>query len=182
MVTNCNSLRPQSIESQISEGKVLLFLVLYVFSVGGMKRALFMCCDLTHPLVTWKRFTGRHLILNQCLAKTSRFPVRSPDVLAVHAYVFVHNWLAARTCACVDKHVRCFFLKTKTAKFSTVWKWKRDHSIVVKMGQWVSGEFATYSDALWTAPLCSPEILSPLGHVCSAAHGRFMTVYVWLGI
>lgn len=50
------------------------------------------------------------------------------------------------------------------------------------MGQRVSGEFAIYNDALWTASLCGPEILSPLRYVCSAAHGRFMSIYGWLGI
>lgn len=63
-----------------------------------------------------------------------------------------------------------FFFKLKKDNNKNSMSWNESKSRVVKMGQRVSGEFAIYSQALWTAPLLGPETLSLLGHtpLCSS--------------
>ena len=153
-------------------------------------------CDLKHPLTTGKPFTGNHLAIDKCLiifnsgsAKNLQIACKVTDcVLRVDARVPFHSlceckWFLAlmrvEAALCVS-----FFLNLKqtTTNIPSVLKWKKDPSIVVKLGQRVSGEFAIYSQALWTALLRGPETWSPLGRICCVLRGRFMTVYVWLGI
>lgn len=151
-------------------------------------------CDLKHPLTTGKPFTGNHLGLDKCLItfnsgldKTPQTACRVTDCLCAGLSPYACKWFhAQRMCLCVGVKPVCVSnsgrQQQQQKKIPSVLKWKQDLSTVVKLGQRVSGEFAIYSKALRMAALWGPEPFSPLGRVCCVLYGRFMTVYVWLGI